>query len=115
LRRPRSLDLGGEGTADVGAWTYDPVARMVDPDGAGPAPPFRVAKDFNYKSLRGNAVFRWEYTPGAAVYLVWTQSREGYDEGTGRGDFEAGPRFHEMGRIRPDNIFLVKATYYLSR
>jgi hypothetical protein len=115
LLRPKSLDLGAPGASGAGDWTYDAATRTVDPDGAGPAAAFPVPQDFNYKSLRGNAVFRWEYTPGAAVYLVWTQSREDFDPGHGRGDFEVGPRFHELGRIRPDNIFLVKATYYLNR
>jgi len=112
LVRPKSLDLGAPGTAGAGDWTYDASTGAVDPDGAGPADAFVPQQDFNYKSLRGNAVFRWEYTPGAAVYFVWTQTREGEDA---VGDFEFSRSMHRLGRIRPDNIFLVKATYYLSR
>ncbi len=28
-----------------------------------------------FKSLRGNAVFRWEHMTGSALYLAWTQER----------------------------------------
>jgi hypothetical protein len=31
-----------------------------------------------FGSLRGNAVLRWEYHPGSAMYFVWTQER--YEE-----------------------------------
>src|SRR5690606_37410579 len=49
----------------------------VDADGAaGPAPAYTFRDpDFNFRSLRGNAVFRWEYRPGSTLYLVWTQDR----------------------------------------
>jgi hypothetical protein len=30
--------------------------------------------DFNYKSFKLNAVFRWEYMPGSDLYIVWTQA-----------------------------------------
>jgi len=112
LLRPKSLDLGAPGEPGAGAWTYDAATGEVDPDGPGPAAPISGQQDFNYKSLRGNAVFRWEYTPGAALYFVWTQSRVAEDP---VGEFEFGRSMHLLGRVRPDNIFLVKATYYLSR
>jgi hypothetical protein len=65
--------------------------------------------DFNYKSLRGNAVLRWEYSPGSTLYFVWTQSRSD-DEKIGAFRF-----YRSVGRLgdtRPDNIFLVKASYW---
>jgi hypothetical protein len=50
----------------------------IDPDGAGPARPFSFANpDFNQLSLRGTAVFRWEYRPGSTIYLVWSHRRSG--------------------------------------
>jgi hypothetical protein len=85
----------------------------VDPDGDGAAAPFTVGRpDFRFASLRGNAVFRWEYRPGSTLYLVWTQQRE---------DFEPEGRFlprHSLGRLmdaRPDNVFALKLTYWLGR
>ena len=32
-----------------------------------------------------NAVYRWEYRPGSALYLVWTHSRAQFDERSGAG------------------------------
>ncbi|NOT06824.1 MAG: carbohydrate binding family 9 domain-containing protein, partial [Gemmatimonadales bacterium] len=42
----------------------------IDPDAQGPAAAFTQANpDFNLRSLRGNAVLRWEYRPGSTLYL----------------------------------------------
>src|SRR5207253_10376518 len=40
---------------------------------------------FNFRSLRGNAVLRWEYRPGSTLFLVWQQQRSGSEP---FGDFE---------------------------
>jgi hypothetical protein len=66
-------------------------------------------QDFNFKSLRGNAVLRWEYLPGSTLYLVWTQSREDVEN---IGSFQFGPSMRRMTLSRPDNIFMVKLTYW---
>ncbi len=74
-------------------------AYVVDPDGDGPAPMFAFGKpDFNYKSLRGTVVFRWEYRPGSLLYFVWTQNRADY---ANPGDF----------RLRRDLGDLLKVSY----
>jgi hypothetical protein len=106
LARPRSLDF----VPGSGPWTYDAATRQFDEDGAGPEDSSML--DFNTKSLRGNAVFRWEYTPGSAFYLVWTQSRTD-DESIP--DFNVGPSLRRLGAADADNIFLAKVTYYLTR
>jgi hypothetical protein len=81
----------------------------VDPDGAGPAAPFTFANpDFNYKSLRGTAVLRWEYRPGSILFLVWTQNRS--DE-SHPGDFALGRDIKDLFGAAGDNIFLLKFTY----
>jgi len=107
LARPRSLDFDAP---SPGSWTYDPTTGQFDRDGSGPATP--VVRDFNSKSLRGNAVFRWEYRPGSAFYLVWTQQRTD-DESIP--DFNAGSSFRRLVNADPNNIFLAKVTYYLTR
>jgi hypothetical protein len=107
LARPRSLDFVAP---SPGSWTYDPTTGQFDRDGSGPAAP--VVRDFNSKSLRGNAVFRWEYRPGSAFYLVWTQQRTD-DESIP--DFNAGSSFRRLVNADPNNIFLAKVTYYLTR
>jgi hypothetical protein len=83
----------------------------LDPDGSGPAPAQVIGNpDFNYISLRGNAVLRWEYLPGSTLYLVWTQSREGIEPD---GEFQFGRSFSNLLNVRPDNIFMLKISYWL--
>ncbi|NOT33487.1 MAG: carbohydrate binding family 9 domain-containing protein [Candidatus Eisenbacteria bacterium] len=67
-------------------------------------------QDFNYKSLRGSAVFRYEYMPGSTLYLVWTQDRSDYVE---NGEFEFGRDAQRLFDRDGDNIYLAKVTYYL--
>ena len=66
--------------------------------------------DFNFRSLRGSAVLRWEYRPGSALFLVWQQQRNGFEP---FGDFDFGRDFGAIFREDVQNIFLVKATYWL--
>ena len=83
----------------------------IDPDGSGPAASFSFDNpEFNFKSLRGNAVLRWEYRPGSALYLVWTQSRwdDAYEE-----PFSFNRSAELLWDARADNILMLKATYWL--
>lgn len=85
----------------------------IDPDAAGPAAPFALNNpDFNFRSLRGSAVFRWEYRPGSTLFFVWTQQRA--DEAA-VGNFDFGRDRVALFSAHPDNIFLVKATWWLAR
>lgn len=85
---------------------------FVDPDGNGPAQGFVISNpDFNYKSLRGNAVLRWEYLPGSVLYFVWTQTRSDEEN---IGEFRFKKSFNRLFNAHPDNIFLIKFTYWLN-
>jgi hypothetical protein len=75
--------------------TFD-FNELASIDGLGITNP-----DFNFKSLRVNAVFRWEFRPGSTLYVVWTQERE---------DFS-----HPGDSAPPNDVFLVKLTYWLGR
>ncbi len=82
----------------------------IDPDGTGPAGAFTFDDpNFNFKSLRGNAILRWEYRPGSTVYFVWTQTRSD-DEPTG--NFQFTRSLSRLWKAESDNIFLVKFSYY---
>jgi len=112
LRQPRSYDFTTYGS---GGSTITPAGTSytVDPDGAGPAAPFSFDNpNFNFKSFRGNAVLRWEYLPGSTLYFVWTQTRSDSDI---TGDFQLNQSIHQMVNIRPDNIFMVKLSYWWNR
>jgi hypothetical protein len=85
----------------------------IDPDGAGPATAFTIDNpDFSQRSLRGNAVFRWEYRPGSVLYVAWTQSRV---SDAAFGDLNFQRDRSALFATRPDNIFLVKASWWLPR
>ncbi|HEX6587981.1 MAG TPA: DUF5916 domain-containing protein [Longimicrobiales bacterium] len=83
----------------------------IDPDGAaGPAESFSfIEPDFVARSLRGNAVFRWEYVPGSTLFLVWTQDRY-TQENVGELDFD---RDHRALGAAGEHVFLVKLNYWL--
>jgi hypothetical protein len=66
--------------------------------------------DFNIRSLRGNAVLRWEYRPGSALFLVWQQERFDNER---MGGFRAGRDVGRLFREPARNVFLVKATYWI--
>ena len=100
---------------DVGTITRDnATARYtVDPDGPGIAPAFTFAdRDFNQRSLRGNAVVRWEYRPGSALFFVWQQSRF---NSIGNGEFDFGRDFDALWTAQPENVFVIKGTWWIGR
>lgn len=108
LARPRSFDFNLYGTGGSVIARQDGGYR-VDPDGAGQAPAFSFPDpDFNYKSLRGTVVLRWEYRPGSVFFAVWTQNRADYSN---PGDFRLGRDLGNLFRASGDNIFMVKWTY----
>jgi hypothetical protein len=107
-------DNGSTVTPTTDPVTGHIVSYSVDPDGAaGGAPAFTFSNpDFRTHSLRGNAVVRWEYRPGSALFFVWQQERS--DFLPFEGDFRAGRDTREIFG-RPSNVFLVKATYWFAR
>ncbi len=86
---------------------------VVDPDGAGPATTFTFGEpDFLVRSLRGNAVLRWEYRPGSTLFLVWQQQRQGVENWA---DLNATHDVASAFRDPARNVFLVKLSYWLGR
>jgi uncharacterized protein DUF5916 len=111
LHAPRTYDF------DVYGGARGTIARdstglyTIDPDGPGPSSSFSLGDpNFNYRSLLGNAVLRWEYRPGSAIYLVWQQSR---NDVLPFGDFDFSRDFRGIFDRGPENIVAVKATYWL--
>ena len=71
--------------------------------------------DFNARLLRGNAVLRWQYRRGSTIYLVWQQSRHNTNLYTPYADFALGHGENALFRSIPDDIFIVKFSYWLGR
>jgi len=111
LARPRSYEYAEYGTGGSSITLKDGTYTVV-PAGAGSLPFTFADPDFNLKSFRGNAVLRWEYLPGSTLYVVWTQTRSQTDV---TGDFQFNHSLGQMLNIRPDNIFMVKLSYWWNR
>ena len=70
LAQPRTFDFIRYGQ-DRGSVSYDAIrARYTVHPGDGGADFAFDDPDFNFKSLRLNAIFRWEWRPGSAMYFV---------------------------------------------
>jgi hypothetical protein len=92
--------------------TYSFAAYAPTQDAAG-APSFTVGQpNFNVRSLRGNAVVRWDYRPGSSLYFVWQQQRSGFEP---IGDFDGRRDVGAIFRAVPTNVFLLKATYWIGK
>lgn len=92
--------------------SFDYDNYIADPDGSGPAPQISIGNpNFNFISLRGNAVLRWEYLPGSTLFFVWTQNRNDFEND---GEFRFGKSLNKLFNLHPDNIFMVKFTYWFN-
>ncbi len=112
LQRPGSYDFLTYGTSGS-TITNDGGNITADVDGTGPASPQTFSDpSFTFWSLRGNAVLRWEYTPGSTLYLVWTQTRSESDVWQ-TSLFRTS--FRPLVNIQPDNIFMIKLTYWWNK
>jgi len=81
-------------------------ARTISADGQS----FRLSDpDFNVRSLRSNAVLRWEWRPGSTMYLVWQQDRSA-DRAIRRArPLDVFDSFSASG----DNILALKVSYWI--
>ncbi|HYR11301.1 MAG TPA: hypothetical protein VEQ60_26200, partial [Longimicrobium sp.] len=101
---------------DLGSITPVENGFTVDPDDAGPAAAFTVGgagqRDFTLRSLRGNAVLRWEWRPGSTLYLAWQQDRSDYAPYVG--DFSMTRDRRALFDAQPDNVLVLKVSYWLN-
>jgi Domain of unknown function (DUF5916)/Carbohydrate family 9 binding domain-like len=108
LARPRSFEflVYGEDVGEV-------VDGRIYPNGTGEgALSFAAPQpDFTVRSLRGNAVLRWEWRPGSTLYLAWQQNRGDFQP---FGDFELNRDTRGLFDAAPDDVFLIKVSYWLN-
>jgi hypothetical protein len=121
LARPESFafDVFEEGTPVIfrsgvaclgGRTCVSEGVRYVDFDRDGATDFSFAEQDFTVRSLRLNAVLRWEYRPGSALYLVWQQGRELEDQ---IGRLSLGRDLERLWGADTDNVFIVKLSYWL--
>jgi hypothetical protein len=89
------------------------VNGRIYPNGQGTgAVSFGVPQpDFNIGSLRGNAVMKWDWRPGSTMYLAWQQTRNDFEP---IGDFALHRDVNSLFGAQPDNILLLKISYWLN-
>jgi uncharacterized protein DUF5916/cellulose/xylan binding protein with CBM9 domain len=92
-------------------WNFKALAlpRTFD---FNPLADFGDNPDFNFKSLKVNAVFRWEWRLGSTLYLVWTEQRQDF---ANPGRFSFGRDTRSLFAARPDDVLMLKVSYWLSR
>jgi hypothetical protein len=66
--------------------------------------------DFNFRSVRGSAVVRWEFRPGSALYVVWNENRA---DVVPIGDFGLRRDLRAIPNAPSHDVFLVKMSWWL--
>ncbi len=84
--------------------------QHVDLDGDGRADYSFSDRDFNVRSLIGNAVLRWEYRPGSTIFFVWQRNQF---LRSSVGDFRFGRDVDALFGAPAENRFIVKVNYWL--
>jgi hypothetical protein len=108
LERPATSDYAEYGS-EIGTISSVSGGYQIDPDGSGPANSFFVLDpNFNFRSLIGSAVLRWEYHPGSTLFLVWQQHRTDQEP---FGDFDFGRDLRAVFEHKAENVIALKATY----
>ena len=79
--------------------------------GPGRAPITLDDPNFTVAELQSNAVLRWEYRPGSALFFVWAQSR---NDDVNAVDLSLDSRARDLWRTPGTNVLLVKFSYWLA-
>jgi len=112
LARPRTYEFVRFGR-DSGTLQYDQSARRYTVLPGDGGMPFGFDNpDFNFKSLRLNAIFRWEWKPGSAMYFVWTEQRE---DSAHPGEFGLRRDLSGVFGAPADDVLLFKIAYWFQR
>jgi len=111
FKRPESMEYSVYGE-DMGSVRFDEASDSyeIDPGESGSSAFTVDNPDFNFRSLRGNAVVRWEFRPGSTIFFVWQQNRTSKES---VGNLNFGHDYGELFRTPADHTFLVKFSYWM--
>lgn len=87
------------------------VDQHLDFNGDGEADYAFSDRDFNVRSLVGNAVLRWEFRPGSTFFLVWQRQQRAR---LALGDFDLSRDLSGLLQTPADNVFMIKLSYWTS-
>ncbi|HVT45615.1 MAG TPA: DUF5916 domain-containing protein [Thermoanaerobaculia bacterium] len=95
----------------IASGDYRDFKQLVRPrDDAYTAVAAPFDSDFNFRSVRGSAVVRWELRPGSALYAVWNENRS---EVAPIGDFSLRRDLGALADAPSRDVFLLKISYWL--
>ena len=93
---------------------FDPEQNTYQVQEAAGGPGSRYSfenPDFSFREFRSNLVARWEYRPGSALYVVWSQGRTSdsalYEDSLGN-------NYDALWRSTARNVLLVKLQHWFS-
>ncbi len=110
LDREKQMDYTVYGTKGTSIGYDDANGEYVIDPGTGNR--FAIENpDFNFKSLRLNLIYRWEFLPGSTLFLVWSHDRTNFDN---PGQFQLGKSFANLMESESNNIFMAKITYWFN-
>jgi hypothetical protein len=95
---------------------YDEFKAVADPHAARFEERYRPTRyddppHFKFEELRSNLVLRWEYRPGSALFVVWSQGRSAFRED---GSLYPVSDFRDLLNAAGDHVLLVKLSYWFS-
>ncbi len=98
-------------------------ALLAAPDDPRAFDAYPKRRAFSVESLISNAVLRWEYRPGSALFVVWSHNRFAEDATVRFADDPAAspfdtPTLRQLGDtfgLYPENVLLVKLSYLIMR
>jgi len=86
--------------------------RSVDRDGDGMTDYSFELADFNFRELNTNLVFRWEYRPGSAFFLIWSHGRTSDPDATD-GRYQPGRDLRALADEAGEHVIVAKLNYWL--
>jgi len=86
------------------------LRQHIDLDGDGLADYSFSDRDFNVRSLVGNAVLRWEYLPGSTIFFVWQRRQAGR---VAMGDFDFVRDLGALLEAPSNDRLMIKVNYWL--
>lgn len=115
-----TLELYGQPFAATGIYSdFREVSATPDADSYNArfqpyTPPPSEPTQFKVTELITNSVLRWEYRPGSTLFVVWQHGRQGPGENdTFRQSWIRD--YRQLFELHPNNTFLVKVAYWLSK
>ncbi len=99
---------------DADQITFDPGSEAfdVDEDRDGIVDYSLDDPDFDVREFNSNLVIRWEYRPGSAIFLVWSQVRDESTLNRGRLDFR--DELDQLFSAPAEDVILLKVSKWFS-